>query len=84
MEVKVIVDPLNGNRHYVIDEENKIKTLISDEAVKDCSSYQTDDEGVLHFYIEHLQIAQKNKSQEKVDGYYQSHIYQHDVCPDEM
>ena len=84
MDIKVIIDPENGNRHYVIDEDNQMKTLISDEAVKDCSSYQTDDEGVGNFYLEHIKIAIKNRSTEKVEGYHLSHIYQHDICPEEI
>ena len=83
MDIKVVIDPKNGNRHYVIDEDHRMKTLISDEAVKDCSSYQTDDEGVMYFYIDHLDEALKNRSTERIAGYYYSHIY-HDVCPKEI
>ncbi len=84
MELNAIQDPENPSRHYVIDENKKMRTLISDEAIQDCSSYETDTQGALSFYMEHIDIALKNRSSELIDGYYQSHIYQHDVCPEEM
>jgi hypothetical protein len=84
MSISAIQDPENGNRHYVIDENEKMRTLISDEAIKDCSSYETDVEGAISFYKDNIKIALKNRSAEMVEGYYQSHIYQHDVCPEEI
>lgn len=84
MELSAIQDPENPSRHYVIDENEKMKTLISDEAIQDCSSYETDTQGALSFYKDHIKIALKNRSADMVSGYYQSHIYRHDVCPEEV
>ncbi|WP_345991847.1 hypothetical protein [Sulfurimonas sp. HSL-1716] len=83
MSIKAIIDPENASRHYIIDENEKMKTLVSDEAIKYCSSYETDEDGALSFYKDHIKVALKNRSAEMVSGYYQSHIYQYDVCPDE-
>lgn len=82
MDIKAVQDPENGNRHYVIDEDHKMRTLVSDEAIKDCSSYQTDIQGAINFYKDNIEIALRNKSADVQSGYYQSHIYRDDVCPE--